>query len=253
MNEKQYILSDGAKYIKINPQGDPVKTPNVAFAHVFNNAIEANTFLQSQCMVKLNKDNGKTKFNLEIYDSLPPAIRTNEDKQLVEEIIKEIDELDGTYKDFEGLKLPDKNNNHVYSGKTTMEDDDFDLLSFMRQSVTVFSSLDVYAENMAYMEQEIDLKLLDIRHYKRDTSTRLNAIAAQQLEYLEQDLERERVQYKKNKIIASLFTKDIKRIKNKAFLKILGDIYNIDYKYKRINKDDIEEMIRTRKVNLKAV
>jgi hypothetical protein len=119
--------------------------------------------------------------------------------------------------------------------------------------VTVFSSLDVYAENMAYMEQEIDLKLLDIRHYKRDTNTRLNAIAAQQLEYLEQDLERERVQYKKNKIIASLFTKDIKRIKNKAFLKILGDIYNIDYKYKRINKDDIEEMIRTRKVNLKAV
>jgi hypothetical protein len=253
MNDKQYVLTDGVKYIKINEHDDPVKTGSIALAHVFENMLVANNYLQTPNMIKLNKDNGKNKFNLEELEGVPTFIRTQEDKKIEDDIFKEIQALDGTYKDFEDVKLSDNDNKHVYSGRTIMEDENFDFAEFMKTAIKVFSQIDTYIENMAYLEREMDLNLCDTRHYKRDPNTKMNAIEAQKLQYYEQELERERIKYKRNKIIASIINTDLDRLKKSAYVKVIERVVGSEYRYRRNNRADIEAIIRGKKANLKAV
>lgn len=251
--DKKYILTDGIKYIKINDKGDPTKTNSIGLATVFENLIYANEYLQSLSMVKLNKDAGKRKFYIEEIEGLPTINKAKEDKQLEEEIYNEIHELDDALKDYEYIKMSDKDNKHVYSGKTILEDNDFDFVEYIKNAIKIFSQLEIFAENMAYLEQECDLKILDIRHFKRDENTRLNAIEAQRLEYFEQELERDRIKYKRNKIISKILLKNFKRLKDERFINIIDKINNTEYRYRRMSRDDIEKIIKTKKNKLEVV
>lgn len=41
----------------------------------------------------------------------------------------------------------------------------------------VLTNLDKQYENMKYLEKEMDLRILDIRHYLRDENTKLSGVA----------------------------------------------------------------------------
>ena len=251
--DKKYIITNGIKYIKLNDKNDPTKTNSMGLATVFEDLLSANNYLQSPQMSKLNKDAGKRKFYIEEIEGLVSINKSKEDKQLEDELLKEIQESDGVYTDFEYIKMSDKDNKHVYSSKTIIENEDFDFAEYVKNAIQIFSQLEIFAENMAYLEQECDLKILDIRHYKRDYNTRLNAIEAQRLEYYEQELERERIKYKKNKTIARLLLKDFMRLKDKRVIRFIENICNSEYRYRRISKEDIESIIKTKKSKLEAV
>lgn len=252
---KQYVLTDGIKFIKYNEQLNPVKVNQISEATIFNSLVDANNRLLAPQMTKINKENGKRKFNIEeVEGELISNKYEGSDQNTEDDILAEINELDGTYKDFDDFKVTDRWNKHVYTGKTLMEDDDFDFPEYMKQAINVFSQLKNYVENMAYLEQESDLKLLDLRHFKRDEETRLNSVEAGSLEYLEQELERERIEYKRNKIIGAIILKKLDRLKKTTYIKVVDNLLNSDYNYRRLDKDAISEMISNRrKSKLKVV
>lgn len=253
---KQYVLTDGVKFIKLNEQSDPIKVNQIALATIFDSIVKANNRLLSPQITKINKDNGKRKFNIEEVEGGLTASKSeiNDSIKLEEDILKEIKELDGVFKDFEDIKMSDKYNRHIYTGKTIMEEDGFDFPKYIKETIFRFSQLENYVENMAYNEQETDLKILDLRHFKRDENTKLNAIEAQSLEYLEQELERERINYKRNKIIGAIILKKINRIQDASYVKIVDNLVNSQYNYRRLDKATIYETIKGRRNNkLKAV
>lgn len=253
---KQYVITDGIKFIKLNEKSDPIKVNQIALATIFNSIVQANNLLLSPQMVKINKDNGKRRFNIEEIEGELNSTKseTNEAVKMEDDILKEIKELDGVFKDFDEIKMSDRYNRHVYTGKTLMEEDGFDFPEYIKETITRLSELENYVENMAYLEQETDLKILDIRHYKRDENTKLNAIEAQSLEYLEQELERERITYKRNKIVGSIILKKISRIQDPSCIKVVESLINSEYKYRRLDKSVISDMIKSKKSNrLKAV
>jgi hypothetical protein len=250
-----FVLTDGLKFIKQNEHGDPVKETQVAKATVFESMVAANNYLQTNKMIKVNSDNGKNRFHVEELEGGVHNKDIKMEKALEEELRKEINGLDGVYQDYADIKLADEDNKHIYTGKTALEDEDFDLYEFLHNALNVFSQLENFIENMTYLERETDLKLLDLRHYKRDKRTKLNAIQMQKLAYYEQELERERKEYKTNRILASIFSKDINRIKNRQFVKIIDKIANSEYRYRRLDKGEIEDIISGKKqeTKLKAV
>jgi hypothetical protein len=247
-----FIITDGAKFIKENEKGDPVKVNGIALATEFSTAIEANTYLLSSQMKRINSDM-KNKFRIEPVEGELHIKSSKIDKEIEEQIAKEIKELDGVYEDYNDIKYSDEDNKHVYSGKTPMEDDDFDLGEFLLKAVEVFSNLNKFAENMAYMEREMDLNINDLRHFERDDNTRLNAIQMQNLGYCRQEMERMRKRYKSNKILSSIFVNDINRVKNENYIKVIKRVIGSEYKFRRLSKDDINNMIKTNSVNLKIV
>ncbi|MBU5333565.1 hypothetical protein KQI61_15300 [Anaerocolumna aminovalerica] len=242
---KQYVLTDGKKFIKINEFGDPVKTNNIILANVFESMLDANNFLQTDKMIRINNNNGKNKFNIKEVKDLPIPFgekyknkaRAIESEDIFSDDIENLDDMKFRYKD----------NKHFYSEKTYMENEDFNIAEFMKLAIKVFSQLDTYIENMAYLEREIDLKILDIRHFKRDDSTKMNAIEAQSLEYYEQELERERIFYKKNRLICENFQRDINNIKDEQYINKIDNIQNSEYRYRRLSKEQINDLISSRK------
>jgi hypothetical protein len=227
---------------------------NELFAQQFNNLKSANDYLLSPMMVKINKDNGKVKFTTkEIEDGIGYE-DIKEKKDFDKAILEEIKTLDDCNNDFSNIKMSDEDNHHVYSGKTYIEENDIDIAEFMKTAVKVFACLETYVENMCYLEREADLDLLDYRHYKRDEETRMDSISASRLEYIEQETERNRITYKRNRLIGQIMLKDINRIKNDNFIKVVDNVVNSEYKYRRTTKDKIKEMISTKKTRqLKAI
>lgn len=168
-------------------------------------------------------------------------------------VFDEISCMDGAYMDFD-LNEVCNDNKYMYHGETIIEKENIDFVDFLKTAIQVFSQLDDYVENMGFLERESDLKLMDVRHYKRDLGTRLNGIEAQQLQYYEQEIERERIKYKINKSIAALLQKDIKRIKDSNYISIVNRMATGEYRYRRLTKDNIEEIMHTKRgTKLKAV
>lgn len=168
-------------------------------------------------------------------------------------VYEEISAMEGAYMDFD---LGDicNDNKYMYHGETTIERDKIDFIDLLKNAIEALSQLDNYVENMGFLEREIDLKLMDVRHYKRDSETRMNGIEAQQLQYYEQELERERIEYKINRSIATLFQKDISRLKDKKYIDIINRMATGEYKYRRLTKDNIKEIMHSkRKERLKAI
>lgn len=139
----------------------------------------------------------------------------------------------------------EKNN---FSVRTTpIEDDEIDLCGFFTEVINVMAYLDEYISNMIENEQKTDMKILDVRHYMRDNNHRLNAIQMQRLGYYLQSLEKERYEYKSNRLIASMFTEDINALKDKKNIEKMNDVLKSKYRPRILNDTDIEYIINKKK------
>ena len=127
------------------------------------------------------------------------------------------DNLKATLKrfDWEVIEINSSRTEETITYKETeLEKSGLDISQFFNNAVRTISQLRDYANNMKYLERDYNKKILDVRHYKRDINTKLNAIQLQRLEQFEIQLERERYECKSNRMIAEIFLSDLTRLEN---------------------------------------
>lgn len=122
------------------------------------------------------------------------------------------------------------------------------MAEFFKNTIAVISQLREYAHCMRRLESEYNMKISDVRHYKRDKSTKLNAIQLQKLEQFEIKLERERYEAKSNYIIAEIFLSDFGRMENSNYIGVVDSVKNSTYKPQRLSFDLLDEIVGKRKV-----
>lgn len=151
--------------------------------------------------------------------------------------------------EMEGSLFGDEKALFFSSRPTPIEEKEIDLYNFFTDVINVMSHIDKYITNMYQNEQTVDMKILDIRHYIRDNSHRLGAIQMQRLGYHLQSLERERYQYKSNRLIASMFANDINALKDKDNIVKMNSVLTSKYNPRVLRDEDIEEIMNTKKCN----
>ena len=152
-----YVLTNGNTYIGLNSQNVATSVSNISNALQFSEERKALNF-------KNNLKSTLRKFNWQIVKMETSNISCEKDKE--------------------------NEDSYVYI-ETELEKSGFDISKFFNDTIKTISQLKDYANNMNYLEQEYNKKILDVRHYKRDINTKLNAIQLQRLEQFEIKLERE--------------------------------------------------------------
>ena len=127
--------------------------------------------------------------------------------------------------------------------ETELEKSGFDISNFFNEAIKIISQLRDYAKNMEYLEQEYNKKILDVRHYKRDVNTKLNAIQLQRLEQFEIQLERERYECKSNRIIADMFLLDLNRMENINYIEVMKRVKDSEYKPEIFTFELLDEIV----------
>lgn len=200
-----YLLSNGRNYIGLDYDNRPTSVCNI------NKAL---SFTERQKAVNY-KENLKTtlkKFNWEV-------IEIKEEQS----VSCELSEINFT--------------------RTMLDEKDFDIVEFFKNTITTVSQLKEYAANMDFEEKQYNKKIKDARHYKRDKKTKLNAIQLQRLEQFEIKLERERYECKSNRLIAELFFKDLSRLGNPDYINIVKDIKESEYKPEILTYEMLDEIV----------
>lgn len=191
-----YVLSNGHSYIGVNSDNVPTSVSNIKKALLFSDEKKASNY----------KDNLKTtlrKFNWQI--------------------VKVEDET-------ENINTKTENIGEYTYAETDLEKSEFNISKFFNDAIKTVSQLRDYANNMNFLEQEYNQKILDIRHYKRDINTKLSAVQLQRLEQFEIKLERERYECKSNRMIAEIFLTDLKRLENIKYIEVVRNIKESEYK-----------------------
>ena len=204
-----YILSNGHSYIGVNSGNVPTSVSNIKKALMFSDEKKASNY----------KDNLKTtlrKFNWEIIK--------------VEDETKNID-------------TETENIGEYTYVETLLEKSGFDISKFFNEAIETVSQLRDYANNMGFLEKEYNQKILDVRHYKRDVNTKLNAIQLQRLEQFEIQLERERYECKSNRMIAEIFLTDLKRIENIKYIEVVRNIKESEYKPEILTYEMLDHIV----------
>lgn len=208
-----YLLSNGHGYIGLSDDNVATCVGTINKALTFSEEKKALNF----------KDNLKStlrKFNWEVVKT-EDETETSEDK-LVEE------------------------NAHTYVA-TELEKTGFNISEFFNNAVNTISQLRDYADNMNFLEQEYNKKILDVRHYKRDTKTKLSAVQLQRLEQFEIQLERERYECKSNRMIAEIFLTDLKRLENIKYIEVVKNIKESEYKPEILTYEILDEIVGKKK------
>lgn len=130
---------------------------------------------------------------------------------------------------------------------TALEGTDFNISEFFNNAVNTVSQLRNYANNMNYLEQEYNKKILDVRHYKRDVKTKLSAVQLQRLEQFEIQLERERYECKSNRMIAEIFLADLTRLENIKYVEVIKNIKESEYKPEILTYEMLDEIVGKRR------
>ena len=211
-----YVLSDGYRYIGVD-------SLNVATS--VSNIDKALKFVEEKKAVNY-RDNLKNTL-----------------KRFNWEIVKIEDEIDNVEKMIENF------GEYTYV-ETQLEKSGFDISEFFKEVIETVSQLRDYANNMRYLEKEYDQKILDVRHYKRDTNTKLSAVQLQRLEQFEIQLERERYECKSNRIIAEVFLADLTRIENTKYLEVVKNIKESEYKPEILTYELLDEIVGKKKVRM---
>jgi hypothetical protein len=131
--------------------------------------------------------------------------------------------------------------------ETELEKSGFDISRFFIDTVQTLSQLKDYVKNMNLLEQEYNKKILDVRHYKRDTKTRLSAVQLQRLEQFEIQLERERYECKSNRMIAEIFLTDLNRLENIKYIEVVKNIKESKYKPEILTYEMLDEIVGKKK------
>lgn len=211
-----YVLSNGYTYIGVG--GDNVAT-------TVSNIKKALTFSEEKKAVNYrdNLKNTLRKFNWGI-------IKVDLDTEV-------------------NIEVEDENGAYTYV-ETELEKSGFDISDFFNTTITTISQLRDYANNMNYLEQEYNKKILDVRHYKRDINTKLSAIQLQRLEQFEISLERERYECKSNRIIAEIFLSDLKRLENINYVEVVKNVKESEYKPEILSYELLDEIVgKKRKIS----
>lgn len=207
-----YVLSNGHSYIGVNGENIATSVSNIKKALSFSEEKKASNY----------RDNLKStlrKFNWQI-------VKIEED---IEPDRVENEECD----------------THTYV-ETQLEESGFNVSEFFNNAVTTISQLRDYANNMNFLEQEYNKKISDVRHYKRDSRTKLNAIQLQRLEQFEIKLERERYECKSNRIIAQYFLNDLARLEDVQSMEVIKNIKESEYKPKVFTYELLDEIVGKR-------
>lgn len=127
--------------------------------------------------------------------------------------------------------------------ETELEKSNFNILEFFKDAIKTISQLRDYANNMRFLEDEYNKKILDVRHYKRDIKTKLSAVQLQRLEQFEILLERERYECKSNRMIAEIFLTDLSRLENIKYIEIVKNIKESEYKPEILTYEMLDEIV----------
>lgn len=204
-----YLLSNGHSYIGVNSDNVATSVSNVSKALSFSEEKKAANY----------RDNLKStlrKFNWQIVK--------------MQDEVKDIDDES------------DEECSHTYVA-TELEESGFNISEFFKNAVNTVSQLRDYANNMNFLEQEYNKKILDVRHYKRDIKTKLSAIQLQRLEQFEIQLERERYECKSNRMIAEIFLTDLNRLENIKYIEVVKNIKESEYKPEILTYEMLDEIV----------
>ena len=204
-----YVLSNGHSYIGVNGENIATSVSNVKKALSFSEEKKASNY----------RDNLKStlrKFNWQIVK--------------IEE-------------DVETDRVENEECNAYTYVETQLEESGFNVSEFFNNAVTTISQLRDYANNMNFLEQEYNKKILDVRHYKRDIKTKLSAIQLQRLEQFEIKLERERYECKSNRIITEIFLSDFNKLDNIKYMDIIKNIKESEYKPEILTYEMLDEIV----------
>ena len=170
--------------------------------------------------------------DVEYYQMSVAQANYKEDNMFVVDFIVDKDNLKATLKRFDWEVIEINNSrteDPVTYKETELEKSGLDISQFFTNAVRTISQLRDYANNMRYLERDYNKKILDVRHYKRDINTKLNAIQLQRLEQFEIQLERERYECKSNRMIAEVFLSDLTRLENINYVEVVKNIKNSEY------------------------
>lgn len=225
-----YVLTDQQYFIGMDSRGRPTLAMKKKKAHTFKTEDSAKNFLH--CIPSTMKQKDWKIYNCNEETTFVPDPSPETNAQITKKEIAMMPEM-------KKFGNPTK--------KTVLESEGFDLIAFFTQVIEVMSELDRFIANMASDEEITDMKILDIRHYIRDNEHKLSAIQMQRLGYYLQSLEKERYQYKANRLIASTFVNSIDALKNKSNIDKMNNIVNSKYRPKVLDDTDIEYIINKKK------
>ena len=204
-----YVLSNGHSYIGVNGENVATSVSNIKKALLFSEEKRA-------CNYRDNLKSTLRKFNWQI-------VKIEEDV--------ETDSFENAECDI-----------YTYE-ETQLEKSGFNISEFFNNAVSTVSQLRDYANNMNFLEQEYNKKILDVRHYKRDIKTKLSAVQLQRLEQFEILLERERYECKSNRMIAEIFLTDLSRLENIKYIEIVKNIKESEYKPEILTYEMLDEIV----------
>lgn len=208
-----YVLSNGHGYIGINGDNVATSVSSLPKALTFSEEKKASNY----------KDNLKStlrKFNWQIV---------------------KIDD------DIEKDDTQDETNKVCTYLETELEKSGFNISEFFNNVIITISQLKDYANNMKFLENEYNQKILDVRHYKRDVNTKLSAVQLQRLEQFEIQLERERYECKSNRMIAEIFLSDMNRLENTNYIEVIKNIKESEYKPQILTYDLLDDIVGKKK------
>lgn len=235
-----YVITNGEQYVRTNPNGRLAWSGNPTLANSFETFPAALGFLKTKRVQNFLKGSSKRSRVVELTDGYVPIEKPEdcgEEEPSDINNIKSMD-IDGLLK---APHLPDKRNPYTYYNKLEVDILDVDMASILQLASKIISEIDKQYENMRYLEKEMDLRICDTRHFKKNDKTKLSAIAAQRLEYYEQKLDVKRDIYKKNRQILELFKDDISKFKDKNFPNEIKAIKNTPYQYRRISYEVLKD------------
>ena len=207
-----YFLSNGNNYIGLNSDRVATSVSSIKNALSFSDEKKALNY----------RDNLKStlrKFNWQVVRVDEPNDETNLEK-------------DGEY---------------IYV-ETRLEQSGFDISKFFCETIETVSQLRNYMDNMWFLEQEYNKKILDVRHYKRDINTKLSAVQLQRLEQFEILLERERYECKSNRRIAEIFLADLSRLENIHYIDIVKNVKESEYKPEILTYEMLDELVGKKRI-----
>lgn len=205
-----YVLSNGHTYIGVSADNVPTSVSNINRALQFTEEKKTSNY-------KENLKSTLRKFNWEI-------VKLEEDE--------------------EDCDICENSDKYI---ETELEKSGFDISKFFYETIQTVSQLRDYAKNMHILEQEYNKKILDVRHYKRDINTKLNAIQLQRLEQFEIQLERERYECKSNRTIAEIFLSDFKRLENIKYIEVIKHVKESEYKPEIFTYEMLDEIVGKRR------
>ena len=130
-------------------------------------------FLKTKRVQNFLKGNSKRSRVVELTDGYMPVEKP---ENCCEEDNNDINNIKSM--DIDGLlktpHLPDERNPYTYYNKLEVDILDVDMAGILQLASKIISEIDKQYENMRYLEKEMDLRICDTRHFKKNDDTKLS-------------------------------------------------------------------------------